>query len=337
MAEDHKQGDRRALWDKIPRGLRTGLSIVGAVLAIVRAVLIIVVGLWAFVRPTDPTEKKDFLQAVGVLLAGLVGLGGLYFTWRNLNQTRQTTQRTLELTERGQITERFTRAIAQLGATDDEGKKRMEIRLGGIYALERIARDSEEEHWPIMEVLTAYVRRHARWLLEEGQEGTEDAAVEKKTEEDSTGESETTEVAALTPDIQAILTVIRRRTRSLDHEEPESLDLHETNLREANLREANLVGAHFEVANLTGAHLTGADLTGAYLSTTNLMGAHLEGAHLEVADLTGADLEGANLSKTDLIQAQLEGTYGDKYTLLPSDLNPSAHWDGKIDEQPEGE
>jgi hypothetical protein len=310
MAEDHKQGDRRALWDKIPRGLRTGLSIVGAV-------LIIVVGLWAFVRPTDPTEKKDFLQAVGVLLAGLVGLGGLYFTWRNLNQTRQTTQRTLELTERGQITERFTRAIAQLGATDDEGKKRMEIRLGGIYALERIARDSEEEHWPIMEVLTAYVRRHARWLLEEGQEGTEDAAVEKKTEEDSTGESETTEVAALTPDIQAILTVIRRRTRSLDHEEPESLDLHETNLREA-----NLVGAHFEVANLTGAHLEGAVLTG---------------AHLEVADLTGAHLEGANLSKTDLIQAQLEGTYGDKYTLLPSDLNPSAHWDGKIDEQPEGE
>jgi hypothetical protein len=180
MAEDHKQGDRRALWDKIPRGLRTGLSIVGAVLAIVRAVLIIVVGLWAFVRPTDPTEKKDFLQAVGVLLAGLVGLGGLYFTWRNLNQTRQTTQRTLELTERGQITERFTRAIAQLGATDDEGKKRMEIRLGGIYALERIARDSEEEHWPIMEVLTAYVRRHARWLLEEGQEGTEDAAVERR-------------------------------------------------------------------------------------------------------------------------------------------------------------
>jgi hypothetical protein len=310
MAEDHKQGDRRALWDKIPRGLRTGLSIVGAV-------LIIVVGLWAFVRPTDPTEKKDFLQAVGVLLAGLVGLGGLYFTWRNLNQTRQTTQRTLELTERGQITERFTRAIAQLGATDDEGKKRMEIRLGGIYALERIAWDSEEEHWPIMEVLTAYVRRHARWLLEEGQEGTEDAAVEKKTEEDSTGESETTEVAALTPDIQAILTVIRRRTRSLDHEEPESLDLHETNLREA-----NLVGAHFEVANLTGAHLEGAVLTG---------------AHLEVADLTGAHLEGANLSKTDLIQAQLEGTYGDKYTLLPSDLNPSAHWDGKIDEQPEGE
>ena len=37
----------------------------------------------------------------------------------------------------------------------------MAIRLGGIYALERIARDSEKDHGPIMEVLTAYVREKA--------------------------------------------------------------------------------------------------------------------------------------------------------------------------------
>jgi hypothetical protein len=32
------------------------------------------------------------------------------------------------------------------------------VRLGGIYALERIARDSESDHWAVMEVLTAFVR-----------------------------------------------------------------------------------------------------------------------------------------------------------------------------------
>ena len=37
----------------------------------------------------------------------------------------------------------------------------MAIRLGGIYALERIAKDSEKDHGPIMEVLTAYVRENA--------------------------------------------------------------------------------------------------------------------------------------------------------------------------------
>jgi len=37
----------------------------------------------------------------------------------------------------------------------------LELRLGGIYALERIAQESEKDYWPIMEVLTTYVREHA--------------------------------------------------------------------------------------------------------------------------------------------------------------------------------
>ena len=37
----------------------------------------------------------------------------------------------------------------------------MEIRLGGIYALERISMESEDYYWPIMEILTAYVRKNS--------------------------------------------------------------------------------------------------------------------------------------------------------------------------------
>lgn len=54
-----------------------------------------------------------------------------------------------------QITERFTKAVEQLGSDN------ISIRLGGIYALERIANDSEKDHWTIMEVLTAFVREKA--------------------------------------------------------------------------------------------------------------------------------------------------------------------------------
>ena len=57
-----------------------------------------------------------------------------------------------------QITERFTRAIVQLG---DE---LMALRLGGIYALERISKDSAKAHWQVMEVLMAYVRKNVRWV-----------------------------------------------------------------------------------------------------------------------------------------------------------------------------
>jgi uncharacterized protein YjbI with pentapeptide repeats len=72
VTEDHKQEDRRAHWSKVPRALIEGFAIVGAL-------LIIVVCLWAFDRPTSPTQKHEFLQALGVLLAALVGLSGLYF------------------------------------------------------------------------------------------------------------------------------------------------------------------------------------------------------------------------------------------------------------------
>jgi hypothetical protein len=84
--------------------------------------------------------------AVFALLAGSIAVVGAIYT-----------ARTFALNRRGQITERFTRAIEQLG--DDK----IEIRLGGIYALERIAHESPEEHGPILEVLSAYVRENSPW------------------------------------------------------------------------------------------------------------------------------------------------------------------------------
>ena len=36
------------------------------------------------------------------------------------------------------------------------------MRIGGIYALERIARDSAKDHPTVMEVLTAFIREHSR-------------------------------------------------------------------------------------------------------------------------------------------------------------------------------
>src|SRR5215210_693729 len=108
----------------------------------------------------------------GAIVGALVGLVGVIIgqvlQQRRHSQTLQETQRKhsedLRQAEQGQITERFTRAIDQLGATDDKGKKKVEIRLGGIYALERIAKDSpERDYSTIMEVLMAYVWENAPW------------------------------------------------------------------------------------------------------------------------------------------------------------------------------
>jgi uncharacterized protein YjbI with pentapeptide repeats len=277
-----------------------------------------------YIAPKGAEQKQAVVVTLAQILGGTALLSGLYFTWR-----------TLQVNRAGQITERYTRAIDQLGKTDDDGNRVFEIRLGGIYALERIAKESEEDHDSIMEVLTAYVRQHAPWSPQEEQEDTEDAALGRRTEENSREENEPAEVPAPAPDIQAIATVLRRRTRNFLHGE-DRLNLYNTNLsgvdlfgaslRSANLWDTNFSGTGLISADLARAHLQGANLSRTYLSWANLSGADLSGANLSGADLSGANLsskdpdvervygedfsdvsEGANLSGAKLVQTNLSG------------------------------
>src|SRR5215212_9499357 len=120
--------------------------------------LFVLVGGWIldwYIAPQSSAQKKDLVQALGLITAGVAGAVGIFFTWRGQRLTQKGLQETLRTTREGQITDRFTRAIDQLGS------KELEVRLGGIYALERIASDSERDHWTIMEILTTYVRVHA--------------------------------------------------------------------------------------------------------------------------------------------------------------------------------
>jgi hypothetical protein len=143
--------------------------------------LILWSGLDWYINPHSSGQKKDLIQALGLIMAGLAGAGGIYFTWRNLamtkrnmEDTQETTQRQLDaaqaqlrIAQEGQVTERFTKAIDQLGEEDDNDEPRLEIRIGGIYALERIAKHyqepSLEDYGPVMEILTAYIRENAKW------------------------------------------------------------------------------------------------------------------------------------------------------------------------------
>src|SRR5829696_2304835 len=86
--------------------------------------------------------RTTLLQGLG----GLAVLVGAFFTYRQLHIARE-----------AQVTERFTRAIDQLG------HENLDVRLGGIYALERIANDSPQDRATVVEVLTAFVRDHAPW------------------------------------------------------------------------------------------------------------------------------------------------------------------------------
>jgi hypothetical protein len=87
---------------------RRAVRVVGvvALLAVVVVLLFLILN-W-YVAPTKPSERKDLVLAVAQILGGTALLSGLYFTWRTLQVNRE-----------GQITDRFTRAIDQLGKVED--------------------------------------------------------------------------------------------------------------------------------------------------------------------------------------------------------------------------
>jgi hypothetical protein len=214
---------------------------------------------------------NDYRRTWAAVLGGLVILVGLLFTWQRLELAREEHR----LAAEGQITERFTRAIDQLGSDE------LQIRLGGIYALERIARDSESDHWNVMEVLTAFVRVRAPRIP------PEDA------DEHELDRYDYPRRGHRQPDIQAVLEVLGRRTTARDRGflSLPSTDLSKADLSRANLTHADLTHANLYGADLSRAHLSYADLSRAHLSYADLNGADLKEAKgLDTADFKGVDL-----------------------------------------------
>lgn len=199
--------------------------------------------------------------------AGLFAAGALTFTARNFVLSRE-----------GQVTDRYTKAIEQLGS------KKLDVRIGGVYALERVAHDSTRDHPTVMEVLTAFIREHSRtqWPPSEAN-GAEPERLAR-------------------PDVQAAVTVVGRRNEKQDIRR---IDLHGADLRGADLTRLNLRRANLTRVNLAGANLPRPDLGGPDLSDANLREADLSGADLGDGDLRGTHLDKANLRKADLSGANL--------------------------------
>jgi uncharacterized protein YjbI with pentapeptide repeats len=238
-------------------------------------------------------SRHQTLNSVGILF-------GVVFTAASLIATALTvrhTQDELRSTKEGQVTDRYTKAVEQLGSAKPE------VRLGGIYALERLMADSPRDQRTIMEVLASYGRMHAQ----DPPAGTDHRS--------------------LAVDVRAALTVLGRReqTHSVAHPDLSSIDFGEKNLSKldlhganlnyvvltgAQLHDANLSGASLRLAvmnkvslwraNLRGADLSGVELNNADLEETDLRGAHLYGAHLYGANLSDAKLTDAKLSDTKL-------------------------------------
>jgi hypothetical protein len=297
------------------------------------------------------TLEKGRLDSENAIRTGLIqGIGGtvlligLYFTYQNLRAT----QRNVAIAEDKQVTERFSKAVDMLSSSS------LHTRLGGIYALERIANDSDKDYRQVMEVLTAFVREESPWPPKDAvrsgvvEEKAADQIAAAQPEEALPAEpsvvaagktSQSVEPQAgfpewkeqesfvvslprLRTDIQAIMTVLGRRKHRYGKGEWETqrLDLRKTDLRKLYARRANLTGVILVEAHLEGADMEEVHLERAWLSEVHLEEAWLPKAHLEEAELWQAYLEKTNLSQTHLQKASLRSAHLEEAYLHSAQL-----------------
>jgi len=276
------------------------------------------------------TVRSTLLQGLG----GILLVAGAIATWRQVRISRE-----------GQITDRLTHAIDQLG--DDK----VDIRIGAIYALERLAKDSAADRLAIGEILAAFIRTHASWPA--GHASHPDPHPTPNVAEPMLW------LTDRAPDVRTAVLVLGRQPRDPDDLRLalRRVDLRRTNfyhgtfinisLADSNLASCYAVGVHWEKCSFFNtdlrktrltqamldrsdfrrAHLQDADLAEASmrevnLSETSLQGANLSGADLRDSNLTGADLRGSDLSGANLLGTQRANIRTDQSTTWPFGFTP---------------
>jgi hypothetical protein len=200
-------------------------------------------------------------QGVPIVVAALIAAFIAVFTnvqaQRATNTQLRIAERQLSTAEQGQITDRYNAAIKNLGSGS------IEVRLGGIYALQRLMLDSPRDQPTVVAVLCAFVRDQTL----------------------SAGRSAQTPSSRPPTDLQAALTVVGMRNTAHDAQ------------RSDIAASVDFTGANLTGTNLSFAKLTFADLTRAHLKYAYLVGANFTDAFLHGADFTGAYLSGAKWPK----------------------------------------
>ena len=298
------------------------------------------------------------IRNIGLVFFGV--LAGILAIWRSVVADRQA-----KIAHLGLLNERYQKGAEMLGS------EVFPVRLGGIYALARLAHEHPEDyHTKIMSLLCAFVRHPVGKAGDEAAEPISGGSLTPGTQFDGGQDEGGNDRARVREDVQEAMRAIHARSvAQIEKEKQEDYILNlaraklnhayltganlteavlteanlndawldEANLNEANLAEANLAEANLKRANLAGANLARAKLNHAYLTGANLTEAvlteaNLAGAWLDEANLNDAYLAGANLAGAKLKRANLAGAWLVHAQLNHAFLNEANLNDAYLDE-----
>ncbi|TKG61520.1 pentapeptide repeat-containing protein [Prauserella endophytica] len=124
--------------------------------SVVLVALVTVVVLFALgdVARSDPsaTVRVDVIRIALTAAAGTGGGLALLLAFRRQRSTEIAAAHSISDAAERRVTELYTKAVEQLGS------EQAPVRLGGLYALERLAQDNPDHRQTIVNVLCAYIR-----------------------------------------------------------------------------------------------------------------------------------------------------------------------------------
>jgi uncharacterized protein YjbI with pentapeptide repeats len=220
-------------------------------------------------------------------------LGGLYYTARNLRLSRA-----------GQLTDRFSKAIEQIGDSD------INVRIGGLYALEKVARDSRSNMETVTEILVRFIQNRA------GDQGSNYRRPK------------------LAADIGVALKIVGRRPGAnresdrldLSHLALDGADLTFAKLKEANLCYLKATASNFGKADLRGTLLLTARAERSFFTEADARECDFFNSDLRYSFFVNVNLERANFGSTDLRHVVFSNSKG-KLSLRQANLT-NARLDG---------
>jgi uncharacterized protein YjbI with pentapeptide repeats len=265
--------------------------------------------------------ENEARKTIATVIGGLAIFASFYISQRQLGVQQQV-----------QFTDRYSKAIEEIAASDSSGSPTLAVRVGGLYVLEQIMDTSEAQHASIVDVLCAYIRDNSTQKALQPDNGTRG-------------------------DVRVALTILGRRNREMEFSAdrkrslgilktliferqitdsfssrfvPPKLDLSDSNLPYVELNQmvlggANLSGAHLPYCTAILSDLTAVDFSNADLSACTLAsaldGADFANANLQFAAVSGkishVNLQGAQLAFSTWIGADFE---------FPRDVQAAKDW-----------
>lgn len=261
-------------------------------------------------------KERDYLKLLDDTRKTLAQIiGGIFFALGLI-----ITFYTFQLTKERQLAERYFEAIRLLSP-----EKNMFTRVGVLYDLENISKDSEKLHPAIVNYSTLFIGEQSKVVRKDNEQRLFRLKEEECRRLKETTSAECQPIIVLPQEVCAFIgaeqfmdiivaaRIVHKRdlkTMSSDYVP----DLRHGLFNQVDFEGGQLAGANFENACLDKADFSGSILTGAIFRETSVADANFKGANLKNTDLTGM----INLTAEQIAVASI-----DEKTIVRPELEPA--------------